>query len=290
MRAFRRAPAFNHQHGRFRCLLPLVLGTLAAGADYEVVTFQDGQVRGGYFDESAGALTLDDGSTIAVAMTEIVSRETCEPNGGPSQVPPPAVHPRVEGSQAGASHGPDHAPPLVLRLRELQQARRLYLMLLAQAASDTTDVSSDLMALLRVTDVRMRNARQARDEALDELRERLFPGSGALLRRRQEEDQGTSFSHRQIDAQLAPIFIDGVRRITVMPAFLPAAPSAHDGMPRDQRPAHDEPARQLVTQMAAAIATPDVPDAGWVVALLSDPERMGLLAGLLTEPLPLAAP
>ena len=72
---------------------PLFLSLLLAGsawsAEYQRLTFSDGSVKAGYFDERKGTLTLDDGATIAVKVDDIVRRETIEPRPKPLDIPPP---------------------------------------------------------------------------------------------------------------------------------------------------------------------------------------------------------
>jgi hypothetical protein len=92
----------------FPLLLPLLLAGSAWSAEYQRLTFSDGAVKVGYFDERKGTLTLDDGATIAVKVDDIVRRETIEPRPKPLEIPPPPTGPSDPGGkdapgQRGAS-------------------------------------------------------------------------------------------------------------------------------------------------------------------------------------------
>ena len=74
--------------------LSLLLLTLTAyAAEYQQLTFSDGSVKIGWFDERRATLTLGDGSTIAVKVDDIVRRETVSPERKPLDIPPPVRPP-----------------------------------------------------------------------------------------------------------------------------------------------------------------------------------------------------
>ena len=91
----------------FHPLLLMLLATCAWTVEYQRLTFSDGSVRIGWFDERKGILTLDDGATIAVRVDDIVRRETVVPQPRPIHIPPaptgPADPGRKEGVPAGAA-------------------------------------------------------------------------------------------------------------------------------------------------------------------------------------------
>lgn len=71
-----------------RHLLLLSLPIAAWAVEYQRLTFSDGSVKTGYFDEQKGTLTLTDGSTIAVRIDDIVRRETVTPDSKKIDIPP----------------------------------------------------------------------------------------------------------------------------------------------------------------------------------------------------------
>jgi hypothetical protein len=73
-----------------RILLLLCCAFAAWSAEYQKLTFSDGSVKTGYFDERKATLTLDDGSTIAVKVDDIIRREPAvATKGKPLVIPPP---------------------------------------------------------------------------------------------------------------------------------------------------------------------------------------------------------
>ncbi len=274
----------------------LVLLAPAVGAEYEVITFRDGQVRSGHLDEKAGTMPLDDGSTIAVVIGDIVDREVKDPRkpplpiaprvqAPPSEVtaprpaqdgknPPPPATP-AKTAPASTSEGSD-PPTLALRLRKLQEARLMLMGLLIRAGA-STPVPDDLYGLILVTNVELQLRREATAEALDEVRERYFPGSSALLRQRQEAERLAQAERDHLDAQVLAVFAHGVRRLTPSPALATAPMASDDRATIEER----QRAHHLVNDLVAYGATPPPAAAGWVAGLLTDPERMALLAGFL---------
>lgn len=74
-------------------MLLILLGVSAWSAEYQKLTFSDGKTRTGYFDERKATLTLDDGSTIAVKVDDIIRREPVSPAKKPLDIPPPVKAP-----------------------------------------------------------------------------------------------------------------------------------------------------------------------------------------------------
>lgn len=89
-------------------VLFLVFAGSAWSAEYQRLTFSDGSVKVGHFDEQKGTLTLDDGATIAVKVDDIVRRETIDPRPKPLDIPPPPTGPSDPGGKdAPRSRGTD---------------------------------------------------------------------------------------------------------------------------------------------------------------------------------------
>lgn len=76
-------------------LLPIIASVWSAGwsAEYQKLTFSDGRTKTGYLDERKGSLTLDDGSTIAIRMDDIIRREPATPAGKSLEIPVPVRPP-----------------------------------------------------------------------------------------------------------------------------------------------------------------------------------------------------
>lgn len=84
-----------------KLLLPVVfvLAASAWSAEYQRLTFSDGTVKVGYFDEQKGTLTLADGATIAVRVDDIVRREVVDPRPKPLDIPPLPTGPSDPGGK-----------------------------------------------------------------------------------------------------------------------------------------------------------------------------------------------
>lgn len=88
-------------------LLTLLLPVTAWSVEYQRLTFSDGSVKTGYFDERKGTLTLDDGSTIAVRLDDIIRRETVSPEGKKLHIPPIPEPPPPANDRPPRSGDPD---------------------------------------------------------------------------------------------------------------------------------------------------------------------------------------
>lgn len=76
-----------------RWLSLLLLAMTVWSAEYQRLTFSDGSVKVGWFDERRATLTLADGSTIAVKIDDIVRREAVSPERKPVDIQPPVRPP-----------------------------------------------------------------------------------------------------------------------------------------------------------------------------------------------------
>lgn len=79
-----------------RAFFLILLGASVWSAEYQKLTFSDGKVKTGYFDEQKATLTLDDGSTIAIKVDDIIRREPVSPAKKPLDIPPPVKAPDDE--------------------------------------------------------------------------------------------------------------------------------------------------------------------------------------------------
>jgi hypothetical protein len=79
-------------------MILILVGTVLWSAEYQKLTFSDGTVKVGYFDERKATLTLDDGSTIAIKVDDVIRREPASPAKKPLVIPPPVKNPTEEKS------------------------------------------------------------------------------------------------------------------------------------------------------------------------------------------------
>lgn len=121
--------------GRF--LMLCVLCAAAWSAEHQRLTFSDGTVKTGWFDERKGTLTLADGSTIAVAPERVIKRETVPVSPPSLPIPPPVTPP----PDAGGTTPPRSALPtandrLQLAAQRLSEARRMWIAVQREARGE----------------------------------------------------------------------------------------------------------------------------------------------------------
>ncbi|HEX3134204.1 MAG TPA: hypothetical protein VHX44_11560 [Planctomycetota bacterium] len=106
-------------------LLLVVLGTGLWCDDYQKLTFSDGKVLVGYFNERTGTVTLDDGKTVAVKVDDIIRREPAVREKEKLKIPPPVQAPTDDAPQPTTSALPAATVrELLSPIKTLHQTRR----------------------------------------------------------------------------------------------------------------------------------------------------------------------
>lgn len=134
-------------------LLLLLCLLCASGwsAEHQRLTFSDGTVKTGWFDERKGTLTLADGSTIAVAIERVVKRETVPPDPPTLPIPPPVVPPADDRTSPPRSALPPTGDTLDHAAQRLSAARRAWInaQRAARGAHELTDELTQRIASAR---------------------------------------------------------------------------------------------------------------------------------------------
>lgn len=126
-------------------LLFMLVGASLWCEEYLKLTFSDGKVLVGYFDERKGTITLDDGATRAVKVDDIIRREPVARDQPKLDIPPPVKPPAEEVPQTKTSTLPTQTATDSLPLAEaLHQARRRWIAVLRETKKIPDELPDEL--------------------------------------------------------------------------------------------------------------------------------------------------